>query len=140
MSNLPTNLIRSSFELVAPRSAEVIDCFYTGLFAAAPGIRQMFPADLTSQKQHLLAAVGLVVKHSDNLDSLAQPLREMGLRHVAYGAKPEHYPVVRDVLVKSLSAVAGDGWTAAASEAWTEALNLVAGYMLEGAAGARQAA
>jgi hemoglobin-like flavoprotein len=60
-------------------------------------------------------------------------LRELGARHVAYGAQPEHYPAVGTVLIASIAAIAGDAWTAEYEAAWAEAFEIVAATMLEGA-------
>jgi hemoglobin-like flavoprotein len=125
--------IRSSFELVAPRGQELMDTFYERLFAAAPSVKALFPKDMKKQKNHLLAAVGLVVKNADNLGSLEKALMDMGARHVKYGAQPAHYPVVRDTLVAALAKTAGKAWTPQLAADWTAALNVVAGAMIKGA-------
>lgn len=132
--------IRSSFQAVAPQAQKLVDTFYDRLFATAPAVRPMFPKDMAKQKQHLLAAISLVVKNADKFDSLRQPLMEMGARHVGYGAKPEHYPVVRDVLLGTLKDIAGPAWNAQLTADWTGVINAVAGVMLEGAANAQRKA
>lgn len=126
--------LRESYNVIAPRAQELVDTFYNNLFAAAPAVRPLFPSDMRAQKGHLLAAIGLVVKHADNLNALAEPLQQMGARHVKYGAKPEHYPVVRDTMVASIAQITGKPWTPQLAADWTAALNAVAGYMLKGAA------
>ena len=60
-------------------------------------------------------------------------LRELGARHVAYGAQAEHYPVVGEVLLASMAAVAGPAWKPDYERAWGEAFEVVAGAMIEGA-------
>lgn len=132
-SSSNAQIIRDSFALIAPHAAKLMDRFYERLFARAPQVRAMFPADMSKQKAHLAAAVGLVVKHADNLAALEKPLMEMGARHVAYGAKPEHYPVVRDEMLGAIQDVAGSAWTPAIGKAWGEALNAVAQVMIRGA-------
>jgi hemoglobin-like flavoprotein len=140
MSTHSAARIRASFELLAPRSPAVVDAFYVTLFESAPAVRALFPSDLRPQKGHLLAALTLVVRHADNLPSLAAPLREMGARHLRYGAQEAHYGVVRDALLATLAQFAGSAWTAELRADWTAALNAVAGLMLEGARAAEQAA
>jgi hemoglobin-like flavoprotein len=125
--------IRASFELLAPRGQQLVDAFYARLFAAAPSVRSLFPADMTSQKGHLLATLGLAVKHVDDLGALAGPLADMGARHVGYGAQPEHYPVVRDILIATLADAAGPAWNEALHADWNAALNAIADAMLNGA-------
>ena len=132
--------IRDSFATLAPRADAVVAAFYDRLFEENPGVRPLFPDDMTDQKKHLAAAIGLVVKHAGNLDAIAHTLRDMGARHVGYGARPEHYGVVRDTLLTVLGESAGDAWTDTLRDDWADALNAVAARMLEGAEGASQAA
>jgi hemoglobin-like flavoprotein len=106
--SLNLNALETSFDLVAPRGDEVMDEFYSRLFAAAPGVKPLFPDDLDRQKTMLLGTLVLLRKSLRNLDAIVPKLRELGARHVAYGAKPEHYPVVGSVLISSLAAVAGE--------------------------------
>jgi methyl-accepting chemotaxis protein len=125
--------LETSFDLVAPRGDELMDEFYSRLFAAAPAVKPLFPDDLSRQKVMLLGALVLLRKSLRDLDSIVPKLRDLGARHVAYGAKPEHYPVVGTVLIASMAAVAGDAWTAEYEAAWAEAFEIVAATMLEGA-------
>lgn len=127
------SLIESSFQAVAPAATTLIDRFYQNLFTTAPSVRALFPEDMTEQKRHLLAAVKLVAQNAGNLQSLQSALREMGARHIGYGALTAHYPVVRDVMLQTLSQVAGAAWNDALNDAWRHALNIVSGYMIEGA-------
>jgi hemoglobin-like flavoprotein len=127
------NALETSFDLVAPRGDELMDEFYSRLFAAAPAVKPLFPADMKRQKVMLLGALVLLRKSLRDLDAIAPKLRELGARHVAYGAEPEHYPVVGTVLIASMAAIAGDAWTAQYEAAWAEAFEIVASTMLEGA-------
>ncbi|MFM9957000.1 MAG: globin domain-containing protein [Phycisphaerales bacterium] len=125
--------IRSSFAVVAPRVAELMETFNTLLFERYPQVRPLFPPDMTGQKQHLTAAVALVVKHADNLAALEPALMEMGARHVRYGARPEHYPLVGATMLDALESVAGPVWNATLRDDWDWALNAVASAMVKGA-------
>ena len=125
----------SSYQLVEPKLDEVVADFYTRLFDAAPSVRSMFPQDMSGQQNHLASAIKLVAQNVGNIENLADPLREMGARHVGYGAQEEHYPIVRDTLVGSLAHIAGSAWNEDLTDDWTQALNAVAGYMIEGAQG-----
>jgi hypothetical protein len=90
--NLELEALETSFDLVAGRGDELMDEFYTRLFAAAPAVRPLFPPDLQRQKTMLLAALVLLRKSLRNLEAIVPTLRALGARHVAYGAQPEHYP------------------------------------------------
>ena len=135
--SLDLDALETSFDLVAPRGDELMDVFYARLFDAAPGVRPLFAGtDLRRQKAMLLSALVLVRKSLRDLDALVPTLHKLGARHVQYGARPEHYPVVAAVLIASLAEIAGAAWRDDHERAWAAALDVVAGAMLEGAAAA----
>jgi nitric oxide dioxygenase len=138
--SLDVEALETSFDLVAPHGDELMDEFYSRLFAAAPAARPLFPTDMKRQKVMLLGALVLLRKSLRNLDPLVPKLRDLGARHVAYGARPEHYPVVGAALIASLAAIAGDQWKPEYEEAWSTAFDVVASVMLEGAEEAELAA
>ena len=133
--HLNIDALEASFDHVAPRGDELMDVFYGRLFTVAPAVRPLFTGtDLKRQKGMLLAALVLLRKSLRNLEAVTPTLRELGARHVRYGALPEHYPVVGQVLIASMAEVAGDAWTVDHELAWTEAYAVVSGAMLDGAA------
>jgi hemoglobin-like flavoprotein len=122
--HLDLETLETTFDLVAPRGEELMDIFYARLFAAAPSVKPLFAGtDLRRQKAMLLSALVLV-----------PTLRELGARHVGYGAKPEHYLVVGEVLIASLAEVAGAAWRPEHQLAWAAAFAVIADVMLAGAA------
>lgn len=125
--------LESSFNLVAPRAQELVDRFYALLFSRYPQVRPLFPDQMGDQKKKLIASLVLVVNNIRTPDKLLDPLTEMGKRHVAYGAIPEHYPLVRDTMLEVLGEIAGGAWNEQLNDDWTAALNLVANVMIEGA-------
>jgi hemoglobin-like flavoprotein len=126
--------LETSFDLIAPHGDELTEIFYANLFAAAPSVEPLFAhTDMRRQRAMLLAALGMLRRSLRNLDQVLPALREMGARHVAYGAEPEHYPVVGEVLIGAMAEVGGRFWRKSYTEAWTEAFGAVAGVMIEGA-------
>jgi hemoglobin-like flavoprotein len=137
---LELEALETSFDLVAPRGDELMDTFYARLFAAAPAVRPLFAAtDLRRQKTMLLGALVLLRKSLRKLDAIVPKLRELGARHVAYGAEPDHYPVVGQVLIASMAEIAADAWRPEYERAWAAAFDVVAGAMLAGASVSRPA-
>ena len=135
--HLELDTLETSFDLIAPRGEALVDVFYARLFAVAPAVEPMFAGtDLRRQKSMLLATLVLLRKSLRNLDAIVPALRGLGARHVAYGARPEHYPVVGEVLIASMAHVAGRAWQPEYERAWAAAFDVVAGVMLEGAAAA----
>ena len=92
-------LVQDSFAKVAPISEQAAKMFYGRLFEVAPAVRLMFPADLTEQRKKLMATLAVVVNGLGNLASVLPAASALAKRHVGYGAKPEHYPVVGSALL-----------------------------------------
>ena len=132
--SLDLEALETSFDLVAPRGDELMDVFYGRLFAAAPEVTPLFAAgDMARQKAMLLGTLVLLRKSLRDLEAIVPKLRDLGARHVAYGAEPEHYAVVGAALIASMAAIAGEHWQPAYERAWAAAFDVVAGAMLEGA-------
>lgn len=136
--DLDAHALETSFDLVALRGEELMDKFYSGLFERAPSLTAFFAStDLQRQKAMLLGTLGLLRKSLRNLDPVLPRLQALGARHLAYGARPEHYPIVADALIAAMAAIAGPAWTAEHEAAWRRALAIVSEAMLEGANAAR---
>jgi len=132
--NLDLEALETSFDLVAARGDELMDVFYARLFAAAPAVKPLFASsDLRRQKTMLLGTLVLLRKSLRDLEAIVPKLRDLGARHVTYGARPEHYPLVGEVLLASMAEIAGPAWSPEYERTWTEAFAIVAGTMLEGA-------
>ena len=84
---LDLNTLETSFDLIAPRGEELVDVFYARLFETAPAVQPLFAnTDLQKQKSMLLATLVLLRKSLRDLEAIAPKLRQLGARHVAYGA------------------------------------------------------
>jgi methyl-accepting chemotaxis protein len=114
--------------------------FYARLFATAPTVRPLFPRGMETQKKMLLSALVLLRRSLRNLDEIVPTLHDLGARHVAYGARPEYYPVVGAALIEAMAEIAGPDWSPEYEQAWSAAFDVVAGAMLAGAAEAELAA
>src|SRR6202451_1970533 len=134
------NLVQQSFAKVAPISEAAAVLFYDRLFEVAPSVKAMFPADMTEQRKKLMATLAVVVNGLANLQSILPAASALATRHVSYGARPEHYPVVGAALLWTLEKGLGEAWTPEVAEAWTAAYATLSGYMISEAYGRRQAA
>jgi nitric oxide dioxygenase len=133
-------LVQQSFAKVAPISEQAAVLFYDRLFEVAPSVKSLFPADLTEQRRKLMATLAYVVGGLGDLQSILPAASSLATRHVSYGAKPEHYPVVGGALLWTLEKGLGDGWTPDVAEAWTAAYGTLSGFMITQAYGRPQAA
>ena len=133
-------LVQESFAKVAPISEHAAVIFYDRLFEVAPSVKAMFPADMTEQRKKLMATLAVVVNGLSNLDSILPAASALATRHVSYGAKPEHYPVVGGALLWTLEKGLGEAWTPEVAAAWTAAYGTLSTFMISEAYGKAQAA
>jgi len=133
-------LVQQSFAKVAPISEQAAVIFYDRLFEIAPSVKSMFPADLTEQRKKLMATLAVVVNGLGNLESVLPAASALAKRHVSYGAKAEHYPVVGAALLWTLEKGLGDAWTPEVAGAWSAAYGTLSGFMISEAYGRPQAA
>jgi len=133
-------LVQRSFAEVAPIADEAAMIFYDRLFEIAPQVKTLFPADITEQRRKLMATLAIVVNGLSSLESILPAASSLATRHVAYGAKPEHYPVVGSALLWTLEKGLGPAWTKDVADAWTAAYTLLSGFMINQAYGRPQAA
>jgi len=134
------NLVQQSFAKVAPISETAAGLFYDRLFEIAPSVRAMFPSDMTEQRRKLMATLAIVVNGLGNLETILPAASALATRHVSYGAKAEHYPVVGAALLWTLEKGLGDAWTPEVAEAWTAAYGTLSDFMIHQAYGRPQAA
>jgi nitric oxide dioxygenase len=133
-------LVQQSFSKVAPIADQAAVLFYDRLFEVAPQVKAMFPADLTEQRKKLMATLAVVVNGLGNLQSVLPAASALATRHVAYGAKAEHYPVVGAALLWTLERGLADAWTPEVADAWTTAYGTLSGFMIAEAYGHPQTA
>ena len=126
--------LESSFALLDGIDRDWPRRFYDRLFRLHPGLRRMFPADMTEQRRKLRDTLQTVVAHLRDPAAARARLLELGRAHVGYGAKPEHYPLVIGAIVQAMAETAGERWSADLTAEWTSAMEMIGAIMLEGAA------
>lgn len=124
------SVLEATVQLIAPVAADVVSFFYDDLFARQPGIRRMFPADLSVQKDRLLVALLALV--ADPVRTMPA-LEHLGRDHRKYGARPAQYRAVGDALIAALSRFAGPDWSAEAERAWLARYGAAAEVMMRAA-------
>ena len=133
-------LVQDSFAKVALTSDATAVLFYDRLFEIAPQMSAMFPADMIEQRRKLMAMLAAVVKGLGNLEQVLPVASALAKRHVNYGVKPQHYPVVGAALLWTLEKGLGDGWTPQVAGAWRTVYGTLSGYMISEAYGRGQTA
>jgi hemoglobin-like flavoprotein len=133
-------LVQESFAKVVPISDQAAVFFYDRLFEIAPAVKSMFTGDMAEQRRKLMTMLAAVVNGLGNLESILPAASALAIRHVSYGAKAEHYPVVGAALLWTLEKGLGDAWTPEVADAWTAAYGTLSGYMISEAYDRPQAA
>jgi hemoglobin-like flavoprotein len=123
--------LQESFRALLDAHPSLADHFYARLFQGHPELRSMFPRDMANQKKKLLDTLNLIVENLQAPLTVRARLEKLGESHVAYGARPEHYPIVLSALVGAIAEMAGPNWTADLEDDWTSAISMVAAIMIE---------
>lgn len=125
------NRLEASLTTLQCRGPRIADRFYQALFEQAPSLRGAFPADIAAQHRKLIDMLVAVVTRLKDPDGAGRLLNEVGVRHTQYGARPEHYVLVRKLLLEAMAAEYGREWTGQLEVEWSQALELVSNAMIE---------
>ena len=108
--------------------------FYQALFEAAPDLRSLFPQDTASLETHFQEVLVSVVGNLGRMTAVDVMLRDLGARHLRYGAQPQHYAIVRQALLRALSEQSAEDWSIELERDWGLAIAAIMVPMLRGAA------
>ena len=133
MTERDARLVRESFDFVLEDAIAVSLLFYGRLFNLEPGLRALFPVDLRLQSKKLMDMLTCIVRSLDNFDQLIPELRQLGHRHIAYGARAEHYEILRSALLWALGQQLDRDFSPEVRDAWSEVIRMVSSEMQEGA-------
>ena len=126
-------LVQESFAIVLPIKEAAARLFYGRVFETAPQARALFKNDMDEQGRKLMATLAVVVAGLRDLDAVVPVAQRLAVQHVAYGVRPEHYPVVGAALIWTLEQGLGAGFTPAVRAAWTQAYATLSSVMIAAA-------
>jgi eukaryotic-like serine/threonine-protein kinase len=126
------SLVAASLARLSSRSDALYTSVYERLFALRPELRRLFPPDLTQQRAKIGSALQLVIENLRCPEHVVTALEELGERHVAYGASPEHLEALGEALLASLEQHDSVPWDSATREAWRAAYAAIAEGMRRG--------
>lgn len=129
---MDTERLKRNWAEVAAHGDQVPLFFYSTLFLAHPHLRDMFPLGMANQRDKLLAALGQVVSHVDDLDAVVPVLQQLGRDHRRFGVVRDHYPAVGEALLATLEHFSSE-WTPELARDWAAAYELVAQVMVAAA-------
>lgn len=130
LSQKTMDIVKSTVPLLEERGVEITKHFYKILFENHPEVKPLF--DMHKQKtgdqpKALATAVLAAAKNIENLEAMLPAVKSIAARHVAVSVKPEHYPIVGNVLLTAMQDVLGsDIVTPDVTQAWGEAYGVIA--------------
>jgi nitric oxide dioxygenase len=101
------DLLHHSLRLMEERKEVAAALFYPRLYELAPETRPMFSDDIIGQTQKTLFAFSAVVAQIQDVDGMGSLAADLARRHVAYGVRAHHYPLVGRAVISILGEVLG---------------------------------
>lgn len=133
LSTEQKQLVKNSWQQIDPIAEQAAAMFYQRLFELNPEARKLFKVDIKTQGRRLMEMIGGAVSNLDTLEAVLPEIQASGVRHKAYGVKPEDYDTVAAALLWTLEKGLGDDFTDETRMAWVEVYTLVAQAMQDAA-------
>ena len=99
-------MVKESFAIIAADPDGATMALFDSLFRHDSSLRYLFPDDLSDHRHRLISMIAFLVRRLDRWERVEPHLRNLGHRHVTYGARPEHFKTfhlaLTDVLVERL--------------------------------------
>ncbi|MBW8773312.1 MAG: hypothetical protein JF590_08500, partial [Gemmatimonadetes bacterium] len=112
LSETQRSAIQDTWQMVVPIADAAAKRFYEILLEAQPELRPMFArSDMAEQRKKLVAALNLVVRSLDSLESILPALQSLGSKHVRYGVEERHYVMVAAALLETFEEGLGAQFT-----------------------------
>ncbi|MFD3513174.1 globin domain-containing protein [Streptomyces sp. NPDC058657] len=126
--------VRRTLAELEPVADRATSYFYALLFTRYPGLREMFPPAMDTQRDRLFKALLTAAEHMDNPRVLTEYLKNLGAGHRKYGTQAAHYPAVGEALIGALARYAPVTWDQEAEDAWVRTYRAISQIMIDAAA------
>lgn len=133
MTTEQKQLIKSTVPALKEHGVLLTTHFYQRLFTHYPDLKTVFDmANQESGRQPIALATAVLAyaQHIDNPSVLEPALTRIGHKHTSLNIRPEHYPIVGEQLLASISEVLGEEATPALLDAWAAAYGQLASLMI----------
>ncbi|WP_020607350.1 globin domain-containing protein [Spirosoma spitsbergense] len=133
MTTEQKQLIKATVPALKEHGVLLTTHFYQRLFTHYPDLKTVF--DMANQESGrqpiaLASAVLAYAQHIDNPSVLEPALTRIGHKHTSLNIRPEHYPIVGEQLLASISEVLGAAATPQLLDAWAAAYGQLASLMI----------
>lgn len=126
-------VVKSTAPILEEHGETLTRHFYERMFSHNPEVAPLFnPANQAAglQQKALAGAICAYAANIDNLEALGGAVELIAQKHVSLQIRPEHYPIVGENLLASISEVLGEGATDAVIDAWAEAYGFLADVLI----------
>jgi hemoglobin-like flavoprotein len=124
-------LVQLSWRKILPIKDDAAELFYLKLFGIDPSLRGLFGDDMEQQGAKLMQMITAAVRGLDRMDALLPVIRELGMRHVAYGVRDAHYAAVGTALLWTLEQTLRGDFTPEVKSAWIKTYGVLSQSMRE---------
>ena len=133
MEQATIDAVQGTFAKVEPIAPQAAELFYGRLFELDPSLKPMFKGSMEEQGAKLMRMIGIAVRGLNDLGSIVPAVQNLGVRHIEYGVKDEHYDTVGAALLWTLEQGLGDDFTPEVKQAWTDVYTVLATTMKDAA-------
>lgn len=131
MKEAQVKLVQESYKKVAPIAEKAAELFYGKLFEIAPEVKPMFQSsNMVEQGQKLMKTLGIAANGLSNLEALVPIVQKLGVDHIKYGVKEQHFAMVAEALLWTLEQGLAEEWNDNIKAAWVEAYTLLSTTMI----------
>ena len=126
-------IINATVPAVGAHARDITDHFYPLMFERYPSVIEFFNQanqERGTQRQALADAVVAYASNIERLELLGDAVNLIAQKHCSLGILPEHYPIVGECLLASISAVLGDAATEEVLAAWGAAYGQLADILI----------
>lgn len=134
LSETTIQVIKSTAPILKEHGETLTRHFYARMFAKNPEVIPFFnPSHQQSgnQQRALANAIASYAEHIDNLGALSDAVEMIAQKHASLRVKAEHYPIVGENLLASISEVLGDGATPEILDAWAKAYGFLTDILVQ---------
>lgn len=134
LSQQTVQLIQATMPILETRGVEITRHFYARVFNLYPSLKTIFNLDHQNSGQQPMAlalSIYRFAQYATDLSQLDAMFDRIAHKHASVGIAPEHYPIVGENLLASLSEVLGEVASPEILNAWGEAYGLYADIMIQ---------
>lgn len=124
------SVIESLWNLILPIKSDFTDSFYTKLFSMDRTLRSMFKTDLGVQGIRLTDTLNFIISHMKKIEDTIPTIKELGVRHIHYQTKPEHYEIVLDAMLETFDKHLGEEFTHIMRICWIKLYKFLSELMM----------